>query len=406
MGISSRLFCSISLLILNPDWFSLIRYQDPPQYEVTVTLKLISVYVMDKDGLPVTDLRKEDFVLSDNKRRMTISDFERHLPSDLARSDTGQADEDERPSRKRGGGKSIFLFIDYAFNNRFGLKKAKEAALYFIDTRLQPDDQVGIISYSKSKSLTLDAELTANHAKIRGIVEDINPENVNRRVNNVEEDYWVLRGVVPPTSKYLVREYDMLDVKTEREFYKYHVSILFDNMNSLASALLHIKGHKNIIYFSSGVASSIMYDSPISAYHDGNDDREAQRLRKAYEAMINNLGSADCSFFIMDTGELGEVIPERRYLTGAPSLQRLSEGTGGVYFDNPDGYRKIMDDIHTITNSYYVLGYYVHEAWNGNYHRISVTVNRKGLHVYTRRGYFEPKPFPNTRNREKRKEIT
>jgi hypothetical protein len=39
---------------------------DALQYEVSVTLKLIQVYVSDKEGNPIHDLTKDDFLLYDN----------------------------------------------------------------------------------------------------------------------------------------------------------------------------------------------------------------------------------------------------------------------------------------------------------------------------------------------------
>ncbi|NIO21804.1 MAG: hypothetical protein GTN76_14015 [Candidatus Aenigmarchaeota archaeon] len=47
------------------------------QYEVTVTLKLIQVYVTDKKGNPVLDLTKDDFFVFDNGHKQTLTEFER-----------------------------------------------------------------------------------------------------------------------------------------------------------------------------------------------------------------------------------------------------------------------------------------------------------------------------------------
>jgi hypothetical protein len=55
------------------------------QHEVSVTLKLIQVYVTDKSGKPVRDLTKDEFRLTDNGKPVTISAFERH---DLAAAPT------------------------------------------------------------------------------------------------------------------------------------------------------------------------------------------------------------------------------------------------------------------------------------------------------------------------------
>jgi len=45
---------------------------------VTVTLKLVQVYVTDKEGNPVPDLRLEDFRLFDNGKPVAITEFEKH----------------------------------------------------------------------------------------------------------------------------------------------------------------------------------------------------------------------------------------------------------------------------------------------------------------------------------------
>ena len=54
------------------------KNQGSLQHEVTVTLKLIQVFVTDKDAKPVTGLEKTDFELWDNGELKTINDFETH----------------------------------------------------------------------------------------------------------------------------------------------------------------------------------------------------------------------------------------------------------------------------------------------------------------------------------------
>ena len=63
---------------------SVIREEDDQQelqQEVTVTLKLVQVYVTDKKGNPVTDLSQEDFELYDKGKLQKITDFEQHVLS-------------------------------------------------------------------------------------------------------------------------------------------------------------------------------------------------------------------------------------------------------------------------------------------------------------------------------------
>jgi hypothetical protein len=53
--------------------------QEPLQHDVTVTLKLVQVFVTDPDGHPARDLDKSDFVLYDNGELQEITGFEKHF---------------------------------------------------------------------------------------------------------------------------------------------------------------------------------------------------------------------------------------------------------------------------------------------------------------------------------------
>src|SRR5512137_2952193 len=53
--------------------------QTPLQHEVTVTLKLIQVFVTAARGQPALDLSRTDFLLTDNGKPQTITDFESHI---------------------------------------------------------------------------------------------------------------------------------------------------------------------------------------------------------------------------------------------------------------------------------------------------------------------------------------
>ena len=56
--------------------------QKPLQHEVTVTLKLIQVYVTDKNGKPITNVDKSAFRVFDNGQIQTITEFEMHMAND------------------------------------------------------------------------------------------------------------------------------------------------------------------------------------------------------------------------------------------------------------------------------------------------------------------------------------
>ncbi len=83
----SLLFISALLFVLslegslNIKLYQVNKSKEALQYEVTVTLKLVQVYVTDRKGNPVMDLERSDFLVWDNGKPVKITDFERHIVS-------------------------------------------------------------------------------------------------------------------------------------------------------------------------------------------------------------------------------------------------------------------------------------------------------------------------------------
>src|SRR5512137_1379923 len=142
----SRLGAAVLALILA----AAASPQAPLQHEVTVTLKLIQVFVTGPDGKPALDLSKSDFILADNGKPQTITDFESHILSLPAAAPAQVAPAPSPAPAPTPAGpapllsrKFIFL-IDYVDNGFEGVGKAKAAAREFLDTKVGPDDEVGL----------------------------------------------------------------------------------------------------------------------------------------------------------------------------------------------------------------------------------------------------------------------
>lgn len=176
------LIAAVSCLILEASVLSgstsqaqeAVRPQKPLQHQVSVTLKLIQVLVTDKKGNPVTDLRKEDFVLYDNGKEQKLTEFERH-DLKLPTTDGTPADERVAPTQITSAplllNRKLFFLFDFAYTNPQGARRAVQEALRFIDTRLLPTDEVAVISYSALQRLRIHQFLTSDHSKIRKAVE-------------------------------------------------------------------------------------------------------------------------------------------------------------------------------------------------------------------------------------------
>lgn len=372
--------------------------QETLQHEVQVTLKLVQVYVTDKRGNPVTDLEKEDFDLYENGKRKIITEFEKHVLS----MPPSKAEHEKKAYATEKMNRKFFLFFDFAFNNPRGIIKSKESALHFIDTQLQPNDEVGVFSYSTLKSLTLHEYLTKDHKKVREVVEGFGLKDVLGRAEDVEEQYGKAKGEIsslradeepPPiagTKHSWLQQFWGLRLKSleaDRLVCKAQVSNFSLKIKELAKALRHIPGRKNIILFSCGPPYSITY---------GTDKREL------YIEMFKELAASNSSVFAVNTDELDSLIHKEDRWTGIYPLQRLARVTGGKYFNFNLDYKEVIEEINNSTSSYYVLGYYIDEKWDGKYNKIEVKIKKKGYKVHSQQGYFNPKPFAKYSDLEKR----
>ncbi len=418
-----------------------IRPVKPLEHDVTVTLKLIQVYVTDSKGRPVPDLGPEDFVITDNEQSVAITEFERHLLEDpgAAAARTAPAEAAPAPATpaepSRLPAKYLFLF-DLAFSNLPGARKAKAAALQFLETRLKPGDEVGILTYTNVRGLRLHEFLTSDIAKVREALQTLDTRDSSGRFEDMEQQY--LRyavegepqgseiragGGAPPTAS---------TAGMMRQESKTAASHYFDRFTGLARALRYVPGQKNLLLFSMGVPSSLLYGVPVAnSTRRGAVDHGDTMLRAKSDEMVRELSASNIAVFTFDTRESARVtdlfawdeqtFQERsrsmggvsgvhdpysvfkdEKQTGLDSLRKLSHETGGQYFGNVNRADKNLERMTVLTGSYYVLGYAVGERWDGKFHAVKVDVKRRGCEIHTQAGYFNPKPFAEYTALEKR----
>jgi VWFA-related protein len=403
--------------------------QEAMQHDVSVTLKLVQVYVTDKKGNPILDLEKEDFTISDNGKKKSLTEFERHtlqlLPSETGGQHEG-IPENEPPVPVELMRRKFFLIFDYAYNNAKGILKAKKSALDFIGNRIQPADEVGVLSYSTLKSLKLHEYLTTDHEKLQDVVEGFDMQSKKGRAESFEDQYWYQATGENPLDaskagkpSFRLEEEDpsfdpdlgsnKFSAQQDSVSYALH---FIEKMKDFAKALRYIPGYKHIILFSSGIPYSIIYgihQSPDSWNTTRGEDTMLQQgwdqgnmlLQIKYDEMLQELTASNTTIFSMDTEDLGSTIGMNSRLTGGFSLQTMATSTGGKYFGDINSADEHLETIQNLTGCYYVLGYYVDEEWDGKYHELKVKVNRKGSKVHAQKGYFNPKPFSNYSRLEK-----
>ena len=374
---------------------------------MAVTLKLIQVYVTDKDGNPVSDLKLDDFVVYDNKKLQKITDFEQYKltsPTEMPQPQPDVKDIELPAPLREFIGRKFFFFFDLANNNFQGFMKAQQAALHFIDTQLQPSDEVSILSFSVLKGLTLHEYFTKDRQAIRNVVNQIAAQGRVGRVENFEAILWrKLSGVEaldasePGLSQSSSNPFSLLGRLEHKELMKR----MLLKITELAKALRYIPGHKHILFFSQGIPYSLIHGiqvgTPTTMKLFGPD----RFLINKYEEMLKELSNANTTVFSLNTEALATDMNVPETMKGELTLRRISQYTGGKFLGNIQNYEELLDTVQVFTGSYYVLGYYVDESWDGRYHSLKVTVNRPGCKVFAQKGYFNPIHFAKYSNTEK-----
>ena len=427
-------------VLISPAAIRIGQEQIPLKYEVKVTLKLVQVYVADKKGNPVKGLKKEDFIVTDNGVAKPITEFEQHTLSGLSQKTEHQPSNETATLAPTSVpaeimGRKFFLFFDFAYNTQRGIRKAKEAALHFFDTGLLPTDEVGVISYSAIKGFKLNEFLSSDHRRVRKTVEALDIGDIVGLAADVEEE--VLQQLNEKKTDMdlrLSKEPPELALDWKRQESKNMALNYLESLTTLAKALNFVPGQKQIIFFSSGIpisltqgmSSGIEPSAPADSFKIMIMSMGDPVLQKANDETRKAMNSANCAIFAFDTrgndmdlfSKDAKAFTERNRslktdptpstilkptgITGEGTLREVAKATGGKYFGNINEYQTSLDELQNLTGTYYVLGYYITEQWDGRYHKIKVEMKKKGYDVHAQAGYFNPKPFREYTDLEKK----
>ena len=359
--------------------------QAPLQHEVTVTLKLVQVYVTDKKGNPVTDLRKDEFILYDNRDEKQITDFERHalaLPGTPAASPTEELTQTAlNPSAPLLDRKFFFLF-DLVFTEGKGFRIAREAALHFMETGLVPTDEASVLSFSGGRTLDVRNLPTRDHGAVRKAIESLTIADLLDQVfiENESAGVLVTTGQDASTSNF----------RPSSGSGPSEIRILAGNfiwaLKSFAQALRYVPGQKNIILYSRGIKPSTIGRGESGGVLSGD-------LNRGYADMCKELAASGVSVFPVNTKDPTVPKVEQPFNVGETTLRETAAATGGRYLGYAVNAEKHMETVNNITGMYYVLGYPIGQIWDGKFHTVRVKVSRPGCEVHAQPGYFNPKPF-------------
>ena len=383
--------------------------KNPPgafRFRVETEIVLVNAVVRDKQGKPITDLKAEDFtLLEDGKPQHILSfDYENLDTTPLAPAGPNQAetqthpiltakDADQALSNKR----VMVLFFDLSSMQPDEVQRSVEAARKYLQTKMTAADMVAIVSLASS--LRLDQDFTGDRALLLRVLNRFSHAEGQGMDNGATGD---ADGIEESGNAYTPDETEYNQFNTDRKL---------EALQSVCQVLAKFNQKKSLIYFSGGVTQT------------GIENQSALR------AATNTAVKANVAIYTMDARGLTAAPPggsaSSASLRGAAmysgaavqnqldqnfasqeTLSTLSGDTGGKAFLDTNDLGEVFDRVQKDTSVYYVLGYKsTNPLRDGHYRHIQLKVNRQGVNLEFRKGYYAPKDFKHFNNEDKERQL-
>jgi VWFA-related protein len=384
----------------------------PPVFRAATRLVQVNVVVHDRHGEPVTDLKKEDFTVTERGKPQAITFFS---------LDTAAAAPVPAPAlpphlftnvlAQRGGAPAgvTVILLDLLNTSWSDQHYAREALVKFLK-QIEPRDRIALFALGQ-RSLTLlhdyttDAtSLVARMQAAKGeIASDLDASTLN---SDTQQE---------------LRDLDLgaLADANEREADFYTTGRVVNTLEALQAIAQHLSGlpgRKNLIWLSGGFPLTIGFDE----IPEPGSTRDRRTFTPEMDAAVRALNNSGIAVYPVDARGLmvmpgfdassrgsarigrGAMPGLGRLTAHTDTMKELADRTGGRASYNTNdlarAIRRAIDDGRVT----YTLGYYSSDAaQDGKFRDIKVSVNRPRLDVRARKGYFALRPADRTPERRK-----
>ena len=354
--------------------------QEKPGQRFTTRTDVVTLDVsaLDRNRQPVRGLQASDFTILEDGKAQAVEYFDAidlpDAPAPLAAKWRGIAPDVARNTELSERRLVVILIDDtmIPFDGQF-LRSSREIARNVVD-RLGPADLAAVVF---SRDNRRAQNFTTDRARLLTAI-----------------DGFESAGYIPPQPG----EPSLNDME---QFWTDSLQSLFRVVDTLATLP---DRRKTLVHISIGIPLRI--DTPETALsaHPYLNWLAKQTMRRALWGNVviypvDPGGLDGLRFYLLRKNRRTEpfVIEE---IESVPNryrdyLQALGDQTGGHAHINTNEFVSRIDQVFRETGSFYLLGYRPqNQRADGRFRRLQVKVNRPGVTVRTRDGYFEPKPPP------------
>jgi len=384
--------------------------QDSYVFKANAELVLTNVVVRDaKTGELVRGLTQSDFKVFENGKQQQISSFD-FQTVDMATplneaTISGLAVGVNGPGTKAAvvaksedlrNHRLIVMFFDLTSMQPEDVDRCVKAARDFLTNKMEPADLVALVSLDQT--LKVDQDFTSDKAVLANEVGIYNgtegqgfAEGATANSNQAEDT----TGYTPDESEYN-------DLNTDRELFA---------LRAISKSLEKITEKKSLLYFSGGIS------------RDGIENQASLR------AAINSAVRANLSIYSVDTRGLEAVSPLGNASTGSARgsgafngsaltnnmnsnfasqevMASLSSDTGGKAFFDSNDFAPAFAQVQRDTSAYYAIGFHSsNPARDGKYRKLTIKIDRPGVKIEYRPGYYAPADFKHAGREDREREL-
>jgi VWFA-related protein len=367
-----------------------------PIERATVELVLIEAYVSDAKGRPIPGLGTDDFVLLVDGHVKPITSVEfreivRGTTTPAPPETAGAPVEPRAVPPAPAYPRRLVLFFDDATSAPQGQAVARRAAEDLLGTRLDPADQVALVSYDRRLRVLHD--FTTDRTALRRTLEESlnDPQRHSDFASELrqrqEEIHRLIRAGGPSQRGFqeasvVVGRYAVEDAVRLRA--------ILSSLRSLVDGLAPWPGYKGIVFMGDGIPENpgqVYLDrlvTPEAGYEEkDNLSLELKALAHAASAAGVTLHSVQTSGLV--AGGPGEV---RNASRRANSLESLASATGGTASTSNDLLHG-LEQAEAQSRAYYIIGYTPSGPPDGQDHTVQLRVRGGGTrmrwrHTFTR----------------------
>ena len=403
----------------------------PDQDEVIkISANLVSVDVMvkDKKGKAITDLKAEDFTLSENGVRQNIEFFDSTLAGGSEPVRTGDVSVTAGPGGPNGLPRNIIsLVLDGQTTEGANLKRVRDGMTKYIRERISDNDSVAL--FAISGGLQLLQPFTQDKAKLIAAVEKADGISTGSKTSEqrgINEAISAIRDQLAAASTAEINTpaggsaaaQAMISRRVLEQYVTLRSSLssqqtrpVLAGLAAICEGLRAIPGKKTLVMFSQGFIAP-------------------QNLDWQVQSTIDLANRANVAIYIIDstgltggTPQSGALVPasalsgisaatdqESRIRAGAGEsvfditrqeglnrqqdlLYRISGDTGGQFIKNTNDVAAGLDRIDEEIRSRYTLAYRSTDPdFDGSFRKVKIEVRRPEAKVMARSGYYAIPP--------------